>query len=200
MRHVVKINNFFTLVLLIAISSCYEYNNDKSKKVIVSINNDPLIFDVTFKTFGEIQLGYDIKERTIDTTLWQNHQQDTVVFFTITLNNIGKESFVIKTSLVATKIPFLIQYKKTKKYSLFSSEKYESYNLNIIQQFNTIHYDSIIIINKSNLEYVYAKQAFFISQNKDGTESICQLPIHQINDTIDISNQKKEHTCCIDKF
>lgn len=135
----------------------------------------------------------------VDVKDWKTHLYDTVTYFKINLRNIKKEPFVIKTSLVATNIPFVIEYQKISKVDKYrDGTKIEYFNLNILQQFNIVYNDSIIFKIDNIADFPIADQVFRIGYQKIGGRSLCELPFEWKSDTLDISNPKNKHICCIE--
>ena len=202
----VKIRN--KIVIIITFSLVYFSCNDTNKKTNTSVkheerdnNHKALNFDINFETYGSKRLAYNKKTISIDSLIWKNRSinKDSIVYFNINLKNLKKEPFVIKTDLVATNIPFLIEYRKIKKESIFfDGTKLVHINLNIVQQFNTIYVDSLVFKIVPNSDFPYLEQAFNIGYQKIGSRSLCALHPIQYKDTIDLTNPKNEHICCIE--
>jgi len=138
-----------------------------------NIKINPLVFNVVFEDFGERRLAFNSEKIEIDSLIWTNHENDSVVYYKIFLNNIEKRAFVLKTKLVATKIPFLLRY---------SQQKNNEIVLEVIQQFNTVWKDSLIFSKNGNYKEVYK-----IGYYHNGVNETTRLhPIYK-NDTLDIT-------------
>ncbi|MBB6370064.1 hypothetical protein [Chryseobacterium shigense] len=140
-----------------------------------NIKPSPLIFNVVYEDFGEKRLAFNPEKIEIDSLIWANHENDSIVYYKICLKNIEKRPFVLKTKLVATKIPFLLRY---------SQQKNNEIILEVIQQFNTVWKDSLIFSKNGNYKEVYR-----IGYYHNGVNEASRLhPIYK-NDTLDITNQ-----------
>jgi hypothetical protein len=167
----------FILILILCISML----PPKTQKT-----NKNIIFDIKFNEYGTLQLGVLKNKIDIDTLIWKKHEQDSIVYFNVSLNNLNIKPFIIKTKLIASKIPFFIEYKKIK----LNHRKDNYINLNIVHQFNTICTDSIILINDSKVQYPHIEKVFRVCYQKFGKNSTSKIPIHWNKDTLDLSNQK----------
>lgn len=128
------INKTFLLAVLSLFMGCKE----SKEQIIQKQRGKPLVFEVNFKDFGSYQIN-------IDKIQWKDHEKDSIVYFNLNLQNTKKEPVVIKTSLVSSNVPFLIEYQKLSRAEKFKDGKKNEYiNVNIIHQFNTIYNDSII--------------------------------------------------------
>ncbi|MFA7449104.1 MAG: hypothetical protein WCY77_11760 [Weeksellaceae bacterium] len=206
MKNVRTTNNIYSFVIFLSLLSFFNCSRAEDKITIdvkkkkENANHLPLEFNTVFETYGNKTLAFNKQTTTVDILTWKNHETDSIAYFNINLQNLKKESFVIKTSLVATKIPFLIKYQKLKKVEEYADgTKREYINLNIVHQFNTVYIDSMIFKLYDNADFPALEQAFRVSYQKVGGRSICQLPTYKNYDTIDISNPKNEHICCIER-
>jgi hypothetical protein len=166
-------NRNIILAMLLLLIGCKENKTHQTQKQ--EVIKKPLVFNVEFKTFGETELAYNQEKKQIDESVWKNHYQDSVVYFNI---NLERKIIVLKTQLVATKIPFLLKYNEGKESGLI---------LEVVQQFNTIYSDSIIF--KKGVDSLIVDQAFRIDYQHNGNNNIHRLQVNQHHDTIDISNQ-----------
>lgn len=179
------------IVLLVTLIFLIECRQNKKPQIQKQEIVKPLTFNVELKFFGR----FEINTKPID---WKNHETDSIIFFYFTFPNIKKEPVVIKTSLVSTRIPFLVEYEKSERVEKFTYDKpIEYYTINLIQQFNTIYNDSIIFKASNSIDILAVDQAFRIGYHHIGVDEICQLKVNQRYDTIDISNQKMEN--CIER-
>jgi hypothetical protein len=163
-----------------------------------SLSKNKNIKETTLELKVEL-LDYGTYE--VDVKDWKNNLYDTVAYFHISLKNLKKEPFVIKIDLIATNIPFLIEYRKVKKKSKFINKDgigEEYINLNINQQFNTIYVDSLILRVNAKTDYPHLIQVFQVGYQKVGGQSLCELPFEWRSDTLDISNPSNKHICCIE--
>lgn len=138
----------------------------------------PLAFAVTFDDYGEKQLGYDEVNGRVDMQLWEEHSHDSIVYFNITLNNQDKRKIVFKTALVATRIPFVLLYKK--------GDKQCKSTLEVVQQFNTVHKDSLILNICEANETSFIQKAYHVNYAKNVPPDIEELSVKQYNDTIEV--------------
>lgn len=171
------INKTFLLVVLSLFMGCKE----NKEQLIQKQRGKPLVFKVDFKSFGE----YQIK---INNEQWKNHEKDSVIYFDILLANLKSERLKIKTSTVSNNIPILLTYSKAQE---------DLAILEIVQQFNTVYSDSIILKNDKISDFPVVKNAYRIGYQHSGVDEICQLKVLQHHDTIDISDKKMEN--CIEK-
>jgi hypothetical protein len=142
---------------------------------------NPLVFNVIFEGFGEKSLAYNDEKRQVDSLVWANHKNDRIVYFKIFLKNIYKKPFVLKTGLVATRIPFLLQY---------SQQKNNAVTLVVVHQFNTIWIDSLVF-KKNRNGYYKIKKGYRIGHSHNGVDETSRLyPVYK-NDTLDITNEYK---------
>lgn len=178
--------------------NCKDYSNKHpDNKIDKKHISSPLSFTLDFDDYGSKTLAYNRETISIDSVIWKNHEKDSILYINVNLKNLKIEPFVIKTSLVATKIPFLIQYQEMKKTEKNTDGVY--INLNIVQQFNTIYSDSLVFKLYEIGNSPAIEQAFRLGYQKNGTITICALPVFQKRDTIDISNPKGFNICCIEK-
>lgn len=182
----VKIKNSVTvLTIILLLIGCEKQKEHSIERQEVK---KPLVFNAQFQTFKNIQLAYNEKNMQVDSDVWANHINDSIVYFNIDLENLKKEPLILKTKLVSTKIPFLLKYHKGKGNSVI---------LEIVQQFNTVYSDSIIFNVNKNVDIIGVDQAFRIGYQHNGTDEICQLKVNHHQDTIDISHQK--NISCIER-
>lgn len=171
-------NSFIITFFLLLIICCKE--KQPEKPVNIPTKQQPLSFTINFKDFGDHQINIS----DID---WKNHSKDSIVYFKINFENLKKEPITIKTSLVSPNIPFIVQYNKLNKVDEYTDgNKMEYFNLNIVQQFNTIYNDSIIFKTSKNIEIPFVDQAFRIGYHHIGVDEICQIQPKSGERTIDL--------------
>lgn len=159
-------------------SSRIEFKKSISNEVLDS----PLIFNVVFDDYGEKEFAFDKENIRVDSVLWANHAGDRVVYYDIMLNSLGKKHFVFKTGLVATNIPFLIRYSKGKEECIATIE--------VIQQFNTIHQDSIVINQCEVDSSAFINGVYHVNYAKNVTPQVDKLVVRQYQDTVDVSSDE----------
>lgn len=198
-------SNIYTFAIFLSFVAFFSCNRIKETTIKdignreKDTNHSPLVFNVVFETYGNKTLAYNKETISVDTLTWKNNEYDTVAYFNIELQNLKKEPFVIKTSLLATEIPFLIEYQKLKKVEEYTNgTKREYVNLNIVHQFNTVYTDSIIFKLADNADLPVLEQAFRVGYQKVGGRSLCELPAIWQRDTLDLSNPSNKHICCIE--
>lgn len=187
MKNVKIINKLFLFCILSLFLSLQSFNKNK----FLRINKEPLMFEISFKDFGNVKLAFDEKKMEIDTIVWKNHEKDNVVLFKINLENLNKKSFYVRTHLVGNKMPFLIKYSKGKKDQIV---------LEIVQLLNTVYSDSLIFKKSSLQNFVKTpilNQVFNVGYQKSGIKTICKFKPKYKKDTIDISNQTIQN--CIER-
>lgn len=177
--------------ILLAVLSLFMGCKENKEQLIQKQRGKPLVFEISFKDFGNYQIN-------LDKNTWKDHEKDSIVYFNLNLQNIKKEPLVIKTSLVSSNVPFLIEYKKLSRAENFKDGKKNEYvNVNIIHQFNTIYNDSIIFKKIDAADFPIVDQAFRIGHQHIGVDEICQLKVIQRRDTIDIYT--KNSINCIER-
>lgn len=157
---------YLAFFLVIVLVSC--------QKQIV---HEPLSRTVYFQSFGKVQLGLS-SDLSVDSTMWKGREKDSVAFFTIQLEGLKPNPLVVKTSLVATKIPFLI------KYTQLSAQ---TSALEVVQQFNTVYSDSIILEKNDSKTFKILK-AYKVQYPHNYSPIVNALDFKIKNDTLDLSN------------
>jgi hypothetical protein len=170
-----KMYKYAYVMLGLVIVSCNQGKNIKEASLDVK---EPLMFSVVFDDFGEKQFAFDKDSIKVDSVLWANHAGDSVVYYDIMLNNLGKKHFVFKTGLVASNIPFLIRYSKGKEECIATIE--------VIQQFNTIHQDSIVINQCEIDSSTFINSVYHVNYSKNVTPQVDKLVVRQYRDTVDV--------------
>jgi len=178
MKHVKIKNSITILTILSLLTGCKKQEKHLIEKQDVK---KPLVFNVDFKNFGE----YQIK---INNEKWKNHEKDSIIYFDVLLANLKSKRLKIKTSAASYNIPILLKYSKAQE---------DLAILEIVQQFNTVYSDSIILKNDKISDFPVVKNAYRIGYQHSGVDEICQLKVNQHHDTIDISDKKIEN--CIEK-
>jgi len=181
-------NIIINKTILLAVFPLFIGCKENKEQIIQKQRGEPLVFNVNFKTFENIKLAHDEKKMMIDSAIWNDHLQDSIVYFKINFENLKKEPLILKTSLIASKIPFFLKYSKGTEDKVI---------LEIVQQLNTIYSDSIILTNDKISDFPVVKNAYRIGYQHSGVDEVCQLKVNQHHDTIDISNKKMEN--CIEK-
>ena len=182
----VKIRNrIILLAIFLLIVGCKENNAEKIEKQEVK---KPLVFNVKFNAFKNIKLAFDEEKMLIDSTIWENNLQDSIVYFKINFENLKKQPIILKTRLIATRIPFLLRYSEGKDNKIV---------LEVVQQFNKIYSDSIIFRKDNIADFPVVEQAFRVGYQHNDIDEICQVQVKQTQDTIDISIQGKRN--CTEK-
>ncbi|AZA47622.1 hypothetical protein EG346_05210 [Chryseobacterium carnipullorum] len=171
MRHVKTKNSITVLTILSLLTSCKEQKKYSIEKQEVK---EPLVFKVDFKNYGEYQIKMN-KEK------WRNHEKDSIIYFDVLLANLKNERLKIKTSTVSSSIPILLKYSKAQE---------DLAILEIVQQFNTVYSDSIILRNDKISDFPIVENTYRIGYQHNGVDEICQLKVDQHHDTINISSQK----------
>ncbi|UZT98526.1 hypothetical protein ODZ84_02855 [Chryseobacterium fluminis] len=184
MTHV-KIKNSVIVLAILLFNGCKKQNEYSIQKQEVK---KPLVFNVQFQKFENMQLAYNEKKILVDSAIWKDHLQDNIVYFKINFENLKKEAVILKTTLAASKIPIFLKYRKGAEDKVI---------LEIVQQANTVYSDSIILKNDKTIDFPIVENAYRIGYQHTGIDEICQLKVNQHHDTIDISSQKMEN--CIEK-
>lgn len=184
MTHV-KIKNSVIVLAIVLFNGCKKQNEYSIQKQEVK---KPLVFNVQFQKFENMQLAYNEKKILVDSAIWKDHLQDSIVYFKINFENLKKEAVILKTTLGASKIPIFLKYRKGAEDKVI---------LEIVQQANTVYSDSIILKNDKTNDFPIVENAYRIGYQHTGVDEICQLKVNQHHDTIDISSQKMEN--CIEK-
>ncbi|HEX8576710.1 MAG TPA: hypothetical protein VF677_10505 [Flavobacterium sp.] len=166
-------------------SSKHQDSSKQQDSSIIEIKKNmkvsPLVFNVIFENFGKKSLAINDEETKVDSLIWADHKNDSIIYFKTYLKNIYKKPFVLKTGLVATRIPFLLKY---------SQQKNNTVTLVVVHQFNTIYADSLVFKKNGN-GYYKIKEAYTIGYYHNGVVETSRLhPIYK-NDTLDITNEYK---------
>ncbi len=174
-------NIIINKTILLAVFPLFIGCKESKEQIIQKQREKPLVFKVSFKDFGNYQIN-------IDKDKWKDHEKDSIIYFDVLLANLKSERLKIKTSAVSYNIPILLKYSKPQG---------DVPILEIVQQFNTIYSDSIILTNNKIGDFPVVKNAYRIGYQHSGVDEVCQLKVNQHHDTIDISNKKMEN--CIEK-
>lgn len=180
-----KIKNSVIVLAIVLFNGCKKQNEYSIQKQEVK---KPLVFNVQFQKFENMQLAYNEKKILVDSAIWKDHLQDSIIYFKINFENLKKEAVILKTALAASKIPIFLKYRKGAEDKVI---------LEIVQQANTVYSDSIILKNDKTNDFPTVENAYRIGYQHTGVDEICQLKVNQYHDTIDISSQKMEN--CIEK-
>ena len=156
---------YFYFILILLFGSC-----QKSK------HTEPLQKTVYFDTYGKVQLGL-IKSGLVDTAFWENHMQDSLIYFKIKFKELEPKVLVVKTDLVANRMPFLVKYNKISE---------QNSVLEIVQQFNTVYSDSIILSTNSKNKTIEVKEIYKVVYPHNFPPEVRSVPVRFSNDTLDI--------------
>ena len=186
---VVKIKNKIIILCILHIVTVGCRSVEKKIDILqIKNKNNSLVINANLNSFGSSE---------INEINWENNSKDSVAYFYFNLKNIKTDPFFIKTHLIATNIPFKIEYKKLTKDGDYDRTKLEYININIIHQFNTIYIDSLIFKVKASDKFPVLEKAYQVGYQKVGGRSLCVLPFKRINDTLDISNPKNKRIVCV---